>query len=387
MRVSRLHMLALLAASGLVGIAPQAMADGGTERLPPPDRYFTASEAPWLIRGQAAAKLAKIDSAGTFADVKTGPMDVVPPAPPAYPAAYGADCGAPCADNCCDCGYGSWWDNTALFFAADSWRTRADDDYPGNFGFRSGFNSGIGWWESPIRVQFGASYGVYDISGRDGDGGADPTSNAQAEEQIFFTAGVYKRSDICCGDRIAWGVVIDNLYDDNFGEEANEIFLTQFRGIAGYALNECNEIGVWGTLSADGDRITGTDRGAFSIRAIDQLNVFWHHNWAFGGDTWLSAGFADEPVEWVLSLTGTAPLSQSVALFGGVTWGIPSATTGDPTGGGQEYSEEYYNVSFGIVWYPGCKASNSTVSGYSGMPLLPVADNGSFLVKAPTGNL
>jgi hypothetical protein len=44
-------------------------------------------------------------------------------------------------------------------------------------------------------------------------------------------------------------------------------------------------------------------------------------------------------------------------------------------------------VSFGIVWYPGFKAANRSVSGYSGLPLLNVADNGSFLIKAPTGDL
>ena len=64
-----------------------------------------------------------------------------------------------------------------------------------------------------------------------------------------------------------------------------------------------------------------------------------------------------------------------------------SAPAGDPTSIGQNYAEAYWNVSFGFVWYLGCKASNQTVSGYAGLPLLPVADNGSFLIKAPTGDL
>src|SRR5262245_56875886 len=148
---------------------------------------------------------------------------------------------------CCQdgCGHGTMWENTALLFAADGWRTRADDDYPGNFGFRTGFNSGIGWWDSPIRMQLGVSIGGYDLDGRDGDIGADPFSNAAAETQLFTTFGFYKRSDVGQGDRWAWGLVIDLLYDNNFGEEAEDIFTRQARGYLGYALDEANEFGTW----------------------------------------------------------------------------------------------------------------------------------------------
>jgi hypothetical protein len=40
-----------------------------------------------------------------------------------------------------------------------------------------------------------------------------------------------------------------------------------------------------------------------------------------------------------------------------------------------------------LIWYPGWKAAAGTVSGDRGLPLLPVADNGSFLVKARPGNI
>ena len=61
---------------------------------------------------------------------------------------------------------------------------------------------------------------------------------------------------------------------------------------------------------------------------------------------------------------------------------------GDPNSGDdQNYSEQYWNLSFGIVWYPGWKAANDTVSGHAGLPLLPVADNGTFMVFARPGDL
>ena len=99
-------------------------------------------------------------------------------------------------------------------------------------------------------------------------------------------------------------------------------------------------------------------------------------------------GGAEEPGEWTLGLLGQAPLNASVALFGGFNYVIPSAPSGDPAPGtSQHYAEEYWNVSFGIVWYPGCKAANPSVSGQRGLPLLPLADNGSFMLKAGTGDL
>jgi hypothetical protein len=299
--------------------------------------------------------------------------------------ASAGDCGE-CASNCC-CGYGSAWENTSLWLGADGWRTRADDDYPGNFGFRTGFNSGIGWRDSPVRLQIGGSYAGYDLSGRDGDLGADTLHASSAEQQLFFTGGVYKRSDVLADDRLAWGAVLDVNYDNHFGEQAQEIFLTQVRGIIGWSLDECNEVGVWGASRANRQQLS-SDVGTFRVCSLAQGNLFWHRNWSFGGDTWLYAGFGEEPAEWLIGLTGQAPLSPSLALFGGLTWAIPSAPAGDPNLGlDHNHSEEYWNVSFGIVWYPGCKAASDSVSGQRGLPLLPVADNGSFLVKARPGNL
>jgi hypothetical protein len=288
----------------------------------------------------------------------------------------------------CDCDLGTWWDNTSIFVAADSWRTRADDDYPGNQGFRAGFNTGVGWWDCPVRVQIGGSYAGYDLAGRDADFGADPLHSSSAEQQMFFTGGVYRRSDVCNDIPCSWGAVIDVNYDNHFGEQAQEILLTQGRGIIGYAINECSEVGVWGASRLNWQQLRSDAVGRFRIRGLAQANLFWHRNWDFGGDTWLYVGAAEEPVEWTVGFSGQAPLSESVALFGGFALGIPSAPEGDPNfGDDQNYSEQYWNLTFGIVWYPGWKTRNDTVSGHAGLPLLPVADNGTFMVFAPPGDL
>ena len=181
------------------------------------DDLIAPSGEPWIIRSQTEARLAAFNSAEC--------LDELPA------------CDAGCAtDYDCDCGYGNCWDNTSIFFAADSWRTRADDDYPGSQGFRTGINMGIGWWDCPVRVQLGGSYAGYDLSGRDGDFGADSQHSSSTEQQLIFTGGVYRRSDICNDVPCSWGAVCDVLYDNHFGEQAHEILLTQARGIIGYAL-------------------------------------------------------------------------------------------------------------------------------------------------------
>ena len=108
----------------------------------------------------------------------------------------------------------------------------------------TGVNMGFGVGESSIRGQIGGSYGVYDFRGRL----AIVPQATDVEEQQFSTTGVYKRGDMLhdC-DPWSYGVVVDQLHFNNWGVNANEIDLGQVRGIVGYALNGCTEVGGWGT--------------------------------------------------------------------------------------------------------------------------------------------
>jgi hypothetical protein len=169
----------------------------------------------------------------------------------------GDENGAACT-TCCPSCFGTVWQNTSFLLAADGWRTRLDDDDANNFGFRTGFNTALGWCGCPVRVQFGASYGGYDLTGRDA---AALTGVNSAEEQVFATLGISKRSHVCGGDCLSWGVVYDLLYDDHLGEAAQEVKLTQVRMQAGWALDEANEIGVWGAVHANRDSYLTADGG------------------------------------------------------------------------------------------------------------------------------
>jgi hypothetical protein len=287
-----------------------------------------------------------------------------------YSAGGCNSCG--CDDTCgCDC-IGNWWDNTAIFVAGDAWKGLGEipaGGYGNNFGVRSGFNTGFALGDSNLRGQIGGSVGLYDFRGRAiGDG-----DDAELETQLFLTTGVYKRSEIAYGDAWSYGVVWDVMNDNNYGIGGGDLTLSQFRAQLGYAVNECNEIGVWTAFRAsdtDWDLFPGA---SVEVQTVNQGNLFWRHNWQFGADTTIYAGVADGLSDATFGLLGNAPLSHSVALFGHFNYYAPSATAGAAGA-----TEEFWNVTFGLAWYPGAKAVNHTVSGWKGLPLLDVANNGTF---------
>jgi len=288
--------------------------------------------------------------------------------------------GDPCYDSCqeacgsccdpCGCGgIGTWRDNTVLYLASDNWKDVGDIDFPNNFGYRAGFNTGFRLGDSALRGQVGASYGGYDLKGNI----ARVFGPFDVEQQIFFTGGVYKRSDVYSGDRIAWGVVYDYMYDTRWGVVGNDEGVGQVRWQIGYAWDEDDEFGVWGAFRAQSDIVPFFG----PIRAIDQTSMFWHHNWAFGGDTTFYVGAADSPSSWVFGANGQVPLSDNAALFAATTFFVPGAATG--TFNAQLY--DTWNVTAGLCFFLGPKAVNDSVSGNAGLPLLNVADNGSFGIQ------
>jgi hypothetical protein len=247
-----------------------------------------------------------------------------------------------------------------------------------SFGGVVGFNSGFGLGDWDLRGQFGASYGAYDPRGRV----ALIPEATEIEHQEFVTAGVYKRGDMLhdC-DPISYGLVCDAFFAENWGINANTVNLGQFRAIAGYALNQCTEIGAFGTVNMWDDEAAVTIAGApgvqREIRAANQLNGYIRRNTAFGASLMAYAGGFDEAdiQSWQFGLTGDAPLSCNCSLYGNFNYAVPSATAG-PNGSG----EEQFGIQVGLAYYFGGKAASRSVTGQRGLPLLDVANNGSFLI-------
>jgi len=311
------------------------------------------------------------------------------PQPPVAPAKNACDtcdgrgtcteCQATCDLSCTSCDEGLF-DNTYAFIAGDGWKNIFDDDDSSNFGFRTGFNMGVDLpGDRAVCGQLGMSYGAYDFYGRESLLSRDDP----IEQRVFATAGVYKRSDVAADDCLAWGAVYDLLVADEAGERVDSLRLAQVRPYVGYALTECDEVGVWAAFRLMRDYAT---QQRVTVNVTDQANLFWHRNWSRGGDTWAYAGWADDPGSIVVGLRGETPLSSRVALMGNLHYIIPSTHAGDvhPTLGVDDcFNQEAWNVSFGIVFYRCAKAISPNVSGYRGLPLIPVADNGSFSYQAP----
>jgi len=289
-------------------------------------------------------------------------------------------------------GWRGWFQDAQVFLAGDGWKNNFDDDRNNNFGLRTGFNLGVPFpGDQAVRGQIGMSYGAYDFHGRE-----QPLQSLlpdlrlsrddPIEQQVFATAGLFKRSRVSVADPLAWGAVYDVMMSRSAGDAADSLKLAQLRGYVGFALNDRNEIGSWMSWRLMRDEairntLTPGVTERVLVNVTDQANLFWRHQWARGGDTMAYVGWADDPGDVVVGLNGRVPLNHHAALFGNFHYVIPSTTGGDnhPTIGTDDiFTQEAWNVSFGIVLYGGRRAVFQDISGPAGLPLLPVADNASF---------
>jgi len=340
------------------------------------------------------------DGNGRFLPV----ADTKPAAPDAAaaPAANGScgcatgGCTSGCGNNCCDCDVWEGCDDCPthsliLFSGFESWRGFADGSYPNNNGAVVGFNYGTAVSQDyGIGFQFGGSYGVFDWNGRDTTTFSDAgdIKATQAQEQVFITTGFFKKADEC--SRWSAGIVYDFSLNQNFGIYANSPYLTQWRGQFSYATSSHNEFGVWGTLRDHG--FTQNTPYSFtgdpvSFRAVNQTNLFWHHKFDQGADSYIWVGVPDFQSklgdlggslgDYIVGGMVTAPISDYLALYSNVQYMHPSAHPGVDAS-----MEETWDIGFGLAWYPGGNARTKTVSGSCFSPLLNVANNGSFMVDS-----
>jgi hypothetical protein len=267
------------------------------------------------------------------------------------------------------------------FAGADAWRGRVDDNLSNNFGTRGGLNAGVVLTDG-ISAQLGASCAGYDFHGRE-----TAIERAAVEDQVFVTAGVFRRCTCLCGnsllDRITWGCVYDHMVADNLGEESDDLEIGQVRGRVGFVLDYCNEVGLWAASGLEDRRLTNAGLDA---RGLDQVNFFWHRKWQYGGDTTLWAGLAEDPGQVTFGCYNEVPLNDRVAMYASFHYILPSTSAQGANDAQNAFSEEYWSLSVGFTVYLGGCARSNNVLGHRWMPLLPVADNGSFALELPPGN-
>jgi hypothetical protein len=254
----------------------------------------------------------------------------------------------------------------------------------GSYGGHAGFNLGtrLGQFSdwTGIGAQVGGTFGVFNWAGTD----YQMRRQNEPALQGFVTYGLFRKAT----ESSHWnaGVVQDWMFNDNFSVFAENPSLSQLRGQVGYATSACNEIGLWGTLRVFDDTREVDFFGPTTWRPINQISAYLHHKWHCGGpDTWLSIGIPEQSRlsgdgslgDWLVSATAICPFSDSMALYANVMYMHQSASAG-----GAGAQEDAWNFTTGISFYPGHNARSTNVSGQRWMPLLPVANNGSFLVDA-----
>ena len=269
----------------------------------------------------------------------------------------------------------------SAFFGYDTWRGVADDSWQNN-GLHVGLNYGsrLGCFSdfTGIGFQVGGSFGVYDWMGTD----YRIAHNNVAETQGFLTWGFFRKAQGSSGWNL--GIVQDWMFNNNFGVLAQNPNLGQLRGQIGYATSSVNEIGVWGAVRDKEDSQFVPGYGERSYRPINQANAFWHHKWGqFGPDTWVSVGVPEHDRlagsgslgDYIANAWATAPLSDYVSLYTQVMYMHASAAPGP-----QGSEEDAWMFAAGVSLYFGGNARSRTVAGQCWQPLMPVANNGFFLV-------
>jgi uncharacterized protein DUF6666 len=265
------------------------------------------------------------------------------------------------------------------FSGVDTFRGIPDGAFQSNFGTVTGLNAaaplpgleamGLGW-------QLGASYGVYDFSGRS----SSASHPSAAQQQIFITTGFFHRGND--GQRLSYGMAYDWMINHNYGFMAVSPTLGQWRGQAEWAFGARNSLGLWATVRDRGLN-RQTRESALQLKPLSQIDFFWHHKYAQGADSWFYVGLPTQKKlgglgtlgEVIVGGSAQVPISPQLAMYANAMYMWPSASPGPVAA-----TQDAYNVGVGLAWYPGGNARTRTVNGGCWLPYLPLANNSNFLV-------
>jgi len=307
------------------------------------------------------------DEAEVISHQEAPPAEAVPP----EQAHFLPEEGEPYCDQCHFDGppahYWPWWQNLQLFVGMESFRGPVDLGQNANFGLHEGVNYGAAIWpDSPIGFQVGFRGVHTNFYGNRLEG---PNDN---RDQVFLTAGVFRRA-IGCG--LQWAVVFDYMKDRYYGEAD----LNQYRALLSYLYPSGDEIGFYGAFSSDDDPVAAVINTGFLSTTIDdlwkptdQFRFFYRRHfgcdqsWSFwGGFTGWGDALIGAEVRTVMG-----PRSE---LLAGFNYLLPREN------GDTQIEEEAWFLGITFLWLPGGSARQQCQGG-TFLPLLPVADNGSFMV-------
>lgn len=260
-------------------------------------------------------------------------------------------------------------DNLEVFGGVQGFKSPANRGLDGSFGFYEGLNYTAPLPCRPcsdIWLQAGFQVAHSNLSGA--------SFTTDRRDQYFFTAGVYRRVD--CG--LQWGAVFDYLHDE--WDVAFDV--SQIRGEISWVYPYRDEIGIWFTSSLRDVDVTLPNTGAITLETSDVYAFFYRHQFAEcygGGQGRVFAGFTGQS-DGIVGSDVLFPISDRLAFTGEFTYLIPDENTvaGGRLGSGN--FGESWNVSIGLVWYPGRCRSDCDGNRYN-RALLNVANNGSMLIN------
>ncbi len=273
--------------------------------------------------------------------------------------------------------------NARVYFGMETYRGTLDTSYvnpPANgipavgagFSNSAGLSTGVSTTlpiYGRIRGQFGGSFATYDLRGRDVG-----NVRQQEENRGFFTTGIYKRGDLQQEDPVSWGIVYDHLWAYQSGFNGNGDYkVGQIRGLLGIALTDRNELGFWFTTRCKEDFVNAN---IGQLRGVNQYNLYLRHLFDFGGTGMIYFGGVDHlsAASWDFGGQFTAPLSKHVGLYTNGAFLMPSTQAGSIGS-----DQLLWSLGGGLVFTFGDLRAAS-VTGNPVEALLPVANNGSFVV-------
>jgi hypothetical protein len=273
-------------------------------------------------------------------------------------------------------------------FGLDSFKGTSDGSWEDNFGAVMGINSAMpvpGLSEYGIGWQLGMSYGVYDLDGW-GEGG--DVSSPTCQQQTFVTTGFFHKAN--CNQHLSFGVVYDWMINTEWGEYGTHPTLGQWRGQVEYAVSCNNAFGFWGCVR-DREAVqtfqyagqTLPTIGTITNRGVSQVNLFWHHKFCQGADSYLYVGVPQQDRLdgdgslgcLTLGASAQVPLTDRLALYVNGSYLRPSSAAG-----GSAAVDQGYDVSIGVKWYFGGHAATHAINGGCWQPYMPVGNNSNFLV-------
>lgn len=260
-----------------------------------------------------------------------------------------------------------WWHNGSVFGGLDGSKQPQDFGVNAHFGGRVGGNLGVSLLDDEgLGAQIGLGFNFSDNAVKV----LEVVGEAEHRNQLFLTTGIFQRTD----SGLVWAAAYDFLWQDYYSNTS----LGQFRGLLGLELNDCDEVGVWGTLRGHTDDATVAGV-PIELNSIDMINAYWKHRWEFGAETmfWVgvTGGHGEEvlllgkqsPVEnsFVFGAAINLPLNESWAITGQANFLLP-ADTGT------------VDSFLGLTHFFGGARTTKQTGRFR--PVLPVANNSYFPV-------